>query len=86
MNRTVRNGLAVAGMAGGLLFLGQAAASADTDAAASGEITSTTQGESGGGAHSTNHQDVDASNDVHNEASTGKIDASGGLSAVGVVA
>lgn len=32
MNRTVRNGLAVAGMAGGIFFLGQAVASADTEA------------------------------------------------------
>ncbi|WP_040338921.1 hypothetical protein [Candidatus Blastococcus massiliensis] len=32
MNRTLRNGLAVAGMAGGMFFLGQAAASADTEA------------------------------------------------------
>ena len=35
MNRTVRNGLAVAGMAGGMLFLGQAVASADE----SGDVT-----------------------------------------------
>ena len=35
MNRSVRNGLAIAGMAGGFLILGQAAASAD-DAAVSG--------------------------------------------------
>ncbi|WP_040338922.1 hypothetical protein [Candidatus Blastococcus massiliensis] len=32
MNRTARNTLAVAGMAGGIFFLGQAAASADTEA------------------------------------------------------
>ena len=29
MNRSVRNGLAIAGMAGGIFFLGQAVASAD---------------------------------------------------------
>ena len=29
MKRSVRNGLAIAGMAGGLFFLGQAVASAD---------------------------------------------------------
>ncbi len=32
MNRTVRNGLAVATMAGGIWLLGQAVASADTGA------------------------------------------------------
>ena len=31
MNRSVRNGLAIAGMAGGMLFLGQAVASAEVD-------------------------------------------------------
>ncbi|SFF04194.1 hypothetical protein [Blastococcus tunisiensis] len=86
MNRSVRNGLAIAGMAGGMLFLGQAVASADTDAAASGEITSTTAGHGSGDATSVNGQKVAAGNDVENDASTGDVDAGGGTSAVGVVA
>ncbi|TFV69355.1 hypothetical protein E4P40_22380 [Blastococcus sp. CT_GayMR20] len=117
MNRTVRNGLAIAGMAGGMLFLGQAVASADTDAsssanggavagsanassgsgattgaAASGDLASTTTGGGGSGgadggtAVSSNEQEVEAENKVDNTARTGTIDASGGTSWVTVVA
>ncbi|TKJ30640.1 hypothetical protein [Blastococcus sp. CCUG 61487] len=58
MNRTLRNGLAVAGMAGGFLLLGQAVASADTDA--SQTVTPTAEANnlslgSGGGAVATNN-------------------------------
>ena len=44
MRRSVRNGLAIAGMAGGILFLGDAVAGASTDATATGDIASTTAG------------------------------------------
>ncbi|WP_164704580.1 hypothetical protein [Blastococcus litoris] len=43
MNRTVRNGLAVAGMAGGIFFLGQAVASADGGEVAQDNSNGTSQ-------------------------------------------
>jgi hypothetical protein len=97
MKRSVRSGIAIAGMAGGFWLLGQAVASADTpdatasggEAAAAGNVSSETvggEGSSGGDATSTNDQDVEAENEVENTASTGTIDASGGTSWVTVVA
>src|SRR6476620_719697 len=49
MKRSVRNGIAIAGMAGGLWLLGQAVASADEGSAASGADTTVTQTDGGGG-------------------------------------
>src|SRR6476661_7152320 len=50
MKRSVRNGIAIAGMAGGLWFLGQAVASADTGQVADANApTSVSQDGSGGG-------------------------------------
>jgi hypothetical protein len=92
MKRSVRSGIAIAGMAGGFWLLGQAVANAEeapppTTAAATGAQSSEATGGSGGGdAVSTNSQSVDASNNVSNSASTGDIKATGGTSAVGVVA
>jgi len=41
MNRSVRNGLAIAGMAGGIFFLGQAVASADDGGTQAADANST---------------------------------------------
>ncbi len=85
MRRSVRNGLAIAGMAGGIFLLGDAVAGASTDANAAGDITSNTAGQPGD-ATSTNLQGVAASNDVDNTAKTGDVHAGGGSPSVGVVA
>ena len=77
MRRSVRNGLAIAGMAGGMLFLGQAVASAD-DADQTASATNTVTQESGStdggdlnvydanlsGAEATNVQRTEVSTDV----------------------
>jgi hypothetical protein len=94
MKRSVRSGIAIAGMAGGFWLLGQAVASADdavNPASATADQASATQAGGGGGggggdATSTNTQDVAATNDVHNTATTGDVNAGGGISAVGVAA
>jgi hypothetical protein len=101
MNRTLRNGLAVAGMAGGMLFLGQAVASADEAAAGDAatysadasntnhsDTTGGDAGKHGGGGHPKTDVDQDstATNNVSNTAKSGDIDASGGVSAVVVIA
>ena len=82
MKRSVRSGIAIAGMAGGFWLLGQAVASADT-ATATGAVVA----DSGGGADAANHnpQSVSASNESDNTAKSGNIDASG-TSKVAVVA
>jgi hypothetical protein len=53
MNRSVRNGLAIAGMAGGIFFLGQAVASAD-DGGQTGSADNTVSQTSTGSGDSTN--------------------------------
>jgi hypothetical protein len=76
MNRTLRNGLAVAGMAGGIFFLGQAVASADVNqdnTAPAGQ--SQVNGDGG-----ENSADIDQSN-----RSTIHQDATGGNAGVGVL-
>ena len=74
MRRSVRNGLAIAGMAGGVWFLGQAVAQADEQANNVGQDNSqSATGEGGGGVtgniggnanSSSNEVDVDISTDV----------------------
>jgi hypothetical protein len=91
MKRSVRSGIAIAGLAGGFWLLGQAVANADdavNAASASGAQTqSTTAGGGGGGdADSTTKQSVDASNTNNNTATTGTVDTSGGSSKVAAVA
>jgi hypothetical protein len=88
MKRSVRSGIAIAGLAGGFWLLGQAVANADSGAAASGTQTQSTVGGGGGGgsADSSTKQHVDASNTNTNTATTGNIDASGGTSKVKVAA
>src|SRR5688572_24456564 len=56
MNRSVRNGLAIAGMAGGILFLGQAVASADEGTQTAGATNTVSQdaGSTGSGGDNTN--------------------------------
>ena len=70
MKRTVRNGLAIAGMAGGMLFLGQAVASATE-----GEITQTntapvvqTVEDQSRGPAGSNDADVDQNNELYYDA------------------
>ena len=69
MNRTLRNGLAVAGMAGGMLFLGQAVASAeegvvqDNTAVVDQSVEDASKGPAG-----SNDADVDQSNDLDYDA------------------
>jgi hypothetical protein len=77
MNRSVRNGLAIAGMAGGMLFLGQAVAQAD---GADGEavITSVTSDDGGDGSTSRNTNDVSVENEQQNSAENGDINADTG--------
>src|SRR4051812_314568 len=90
MKRSVRHGIAIAGLAGGFWLLGEAVANADTPANtadSNATLSSNTSGGTGGGsADSDNSQHVKANNDVDNNAKTGDIDASGGKSIVGVVA
>ncbi|HZB21228.1 MAG TPA: hypothetical protein VE463_15435, partial [Blastococcus sp.] len=66
MNRTLRNGLAVAGMAGGMLFLGQAVASADQTATAGNDVEQAAASETGSGGDSgagnANFSDASATN------------------------
>jgi len=85
MNRSVRNGLAIAGMAGGIFFLGQAVASADTSTAVADTSATSAAPSSGADASNTNSQSVTASNESENTAKSGNIDASG-TSKVAVVA
>jgi hypothetical protein len=61
MKRSVRNGLAIVGMAGGLLFLGQAMANASEDGATANNGASTSSTASGTGSG-----DTDADNDTTN--------------------
>ena len=53
MNRSVRNGLAIAGMAGGLFFLGQAVASASDQVAdaSNSTVQDNSSTDDGGGSH-----------------------------------
>jgi hypothetical protein len=63
MNRSVRNGLAIAGMAGGIFFLGQAVASADqTAGAGNGVDQSNSSTESDGGGLNGNLSSAEAKN------------------------
>jgi hypothetical protein len=73
MKRSVRNGIAIAGMAGGMWLLGQAVASADQVADASNGVdqTNTSVDSDGGGANlnfseaeATNEQEVEVETDV----------------------
>jgi hypothetical protein len=89
MKRSVRSGIAIAGMAGGFWLLGQAVADAapgdppptDTSAAVGTQNADSNGGGSGGGeAESTNSQQVDASTTTTNKASSAPILARGGTS------
>ena len=97
MKRSVRNGIAIAGMAGGMWLLGQAVASADQVADASNGVdqTNTSVDSDGGGANlnfseaeATNEQEVEVETDVDggdggvNEASVNTgVVSGGGMSA-----
>jgi hypothetical protein len=79
MNRSVRNGLAIAGMAGGLFFLGQAVASADeqvADAANSVDQAASTEG--GGGNFNGNGSEAEAKNVEVTEVDTNVSGGDGG--------
>ena len=84
MNRSVRNGLAIAGMAGGLFFLGQAVASA-SDAGASNDVTQVNDSSgSGGSGANLNDSSADATNvDVTHVDST-VTGGSGGVNSTSV--
>jgi hypothetical protein len=78
MNRSVRNGIAIAGMAGGIFFLGQAVASADQTAMAAnnGDQSSSAQGSGGdSAAGNANFSDAEATNVQKTEVDT---DVNGG--------
>jgi len=60
MNRSVRNGLAIAGMAGGLFFLGQAVASASDQVASADNSTDQATASTDGGSSGSNHNDSSA--------------------------
>jgi hypothetical protein len=83
MNRTLRNGLAVAGMAGGMLFLGQAVASADQDATATVDnyqsgSNATDGGDSASGNFNAAENDASASNYQKTEVDTTVIGGDAG--------
>ncbi|MGY1803162.1 hypothetical protein ACI78T_07760 [Blastococcus sp. SYSU D00922] len=82
MNRSVRNGLAIAGMAGGIFFLGQAVASADQTASAGnnvdqGAASSSSEG-SGSGAGNANFSSAEATNVQKTEVDTDVEGGDGG--------
>ena len=68
MNRSVRNGLAIAGMAGGIFFLGQAVASADDGGGTQAADATSTVDQSnastdgGGGGFNGNLSEAEATN------------------------
>ncbi|MGY1803161.1 hypothetical protein ACI78T_07755 [Blastococcus sp. SYSU D00922] len=83
MKRTVRNGLAIAGMAGGIFFLGQAVASADQTASAGnnvdqGAASSSSEG-SGSGAGNANFSEAEATNVQKTEVETDVEGGDGGV-------
>jgi hypothetical protein len=81
MNRSVRNGIAIAGMAGGIFFLGQAVASADQTATAAnnGDQSSSAQGSGGdSAAGNANFSDAEATNVQKTEVDTDVDGGDGG--------
>ena len=86
MNRSVRNGLAIAGMAGGIFFLGQAVASAEQTATAGNNVdqgaASSSEG-SGSGAGNANFSSSEATNVQKTEVDT---DVNGGDGGTNVAA
>jgi hypothetical protein len=85
MNRSVRNGLAIAGMAGGLFFLGQAVASADeqvADAANSVDQSASTEG--GGGNFNGNLSEAEATNVQVTEVTTNVSGGNGGSNSASI--
>jgi hypothetical protein len=69
MNRSVRNGLAIAGMAGGMLFLGQAVASAEVDNSTgveqeAGSEAAGSEATASNSSTVTNDTDIDVSNEA----------------------
>jgi hypothetical protein len=84
MNRSVRNGLAIAGMAGGIFFLGQAVASADdggTQAADANSAVdqSNASTDGGGGGVNLNGSSAEAKNVDVTEVTTNVTGGSGGV-------
>ena len=62
MKRSVRNGIAIAGMAGGMWLLGQAVASADTVSDAANNVDQTNTSTDGGGGANINLSEAEAVN------------------------
>ena len=86
MNRSVRNGLAIAGMAGGIFFLGQAVASADdggggTQAADATSVVdqSNASTDGGGGGFNGNASEAEAKNVSVTEVTTNVTGGDGGV-------
>jgi LPXTG-motif cell wall-anchored protein len=87
MRRSVRNGLAIAGMAGGMLFLGQAVASADTEAEGTIDQTTSAAAPSGHGdakADSDIDQTVKAEQTTNNTVTTAPVKGGDGGNATAV--
>jgi hypothetical protein len=84
MNRSVRNGLAIAGMAGGIFFLGQAVASADDGGTQAADANSTVDQsnastDGGGGGVNLNGSSAEATNVDVTEVSTSVTGGDGGV-------
>jgi hypothetical protein len=80
MNRSVRNGLAIAGMAGGIFFLGQAVASADQGATADSGVDQTNSStDGGGGGANLNGSSAEAKNVDVTDVDTNATGGSGGV-------
>ena len=79
MKRSVRNGIAIAGMAGGMWLLGQAVASADEVATPSADTT-VTQTDSGGGSNANlSSNNASASNEQQTKVDTDVTAGDGGI-------